>query len=200
MSSEIAGLITKSEEQIVLTEEDHLEVLECARYGEVEDLKYLLSIGCDVNHLDKGGSSALHKAAANGFVEILDVLRLAGARFVANQSGNTPLHFACLTGQSVSAGWLLKNYGSDCNVFAKNLVGKSAFTEATSGGHEEIARMLLAHSSAEPTGSSSRGQSSADAENEDDFGDDVDDAEDDDIDLIEQAEADAEKEQDIQPQ
>ena len=188
MSSEIAGLITKSEEQIVLTEEDHLEVLECARYGEVEDLKYLLSIGCDVNHLDKGGSSALHKAAANGFVEILDVLRLAGARFVANQSGNTPLHFACLTGQS------------DCNVFAKNLVGKSAFTEATSGGHEEIARMLLAHSSAEPTGSSSRGQSSADAENEDDFGDDVDDAEDDDIDLIEQAEADAEKEQNIQPQ
>jgi len=194
MSSSELG--TEKNEEIVLTEEDHLEVLECARYGEVDDLKYLLSIGCDVNHLDNGGSSALHKAAANGFVEILDVLHVAGARFMANHSGNTPLHFACLTGQSIAVNWLIKNYGSECNVFAKNKVGKSAFTEATSGGHEEIARMLLAHSSAEP--SSSLPQSSSEADNDDGFGDDVDDAEDEDIDLINQAEAEAEREKKMQ--
>jgi len=188
---------------IVLTEEDHKEVLECARYNELDDLKYLLSIGCDVNYLDTGGSSALHKAAANGFVEILEVLRQSGARFVSNQSGNTPLHFACLTGQTLAATWLLKNYGSDCNVFAKNKVGKSAFTEATSGGYEEIARLLLSHSSAEPYKSTQNESTASDKQVsgtvvekddhgddiDDAFGEDVDDAEDDDVDLIDEAEA-----------
>ena len=133
-----------------LTAADHAEVLECARHGEAANLAYLLAIGCDVDTRDAGGSTALHKAAANGLVPILEMLGGAGARFVANASGNTPLHFACLTGQREAAAWLLRHFGAAVDVFAKNAVGKSAFTEAAAAGHEDLARLLLEHSSADP--------------------------------------------------
>ena len=60
-----------------LTAADHAEVLECARYGEAANLRYLLAIGCDANTRDASGATALHKAAANGLVPILELL--AGA-------------------------------------------------------------------------------------------------------------------------
>jgi hypothetical protein len=143
-----------------LTASDHAEVLECARYGEAANLRYLLAIGCDPNTRDASGATALHKAAANGLVPILELLAGeggAGAAFVANASGNTPLHFACLTGQREAAAWLLRRFGAAVDVFAKNKAGKSAFTEATTGGHEEIARMLLDHSAASGGAGGGRG-------------------------------------------
>ena len=39
------------------------EVLECARYGEDEDLKEMLRAGGNVNYRDGGGNTALHKGA-----------------------------------------------------------------------------------------------------------------------------------------
>lgn len=49
-----------------ITEEDKLELLECARYGETEDLVALLDAGVEANFCDAGGNTALHKACANG--------------------------------------------------------------------------------------------------------------------------------------
>lgn len=43
-----------------MTEADQ-EVLECARYGEPEDLRALLEGGANVNHRDYGGNTALHR-------------------------------------------------------------------------------------------------------------------------------------------
>jgi hypothetical protein len=137
-------------EPIVLTEEDHREVLECARYGELDDLKELLALGCDSNYKDGGGGTALHKAAANGFVEVAEALKAHGAVYCANESGNTPLHFAGLNGQKAMVEWLLAAYPDAADVYAKNGFGRSAFTEAISAGHEDIARAMLAHKSADP--------------------------------------------------
>ena len=62
-------------------EELNLEVLECARYGEPEDLRNLLVAGADVNFCDDAGNTAMHKAAANGEVECLMVLKEFGGIF-----------------------------------------------------------------------------------------------------------------------
>lgn len=46
----------------------NFEILECSRYGEDEDLHSYLVGGGDANAHDEGGTTALHKAAANGHV------------------------------------------------------------------------------------------------------------------------------------
>lgn len=38
------------------------ETLECARYGEADDLKELLTMGADPNYRDENGTTAMHKA------------------------------------------------------------------------------------------------------------------------------------------
>ena len=54
----------------VLDEELAREFLEYARYGEVDDLRALIQSGdVPVDFADPGGSTALHKAAANGVSE-----------------------------------------------------------------------------------------------------------------------------------
>ena len=37
------------------------EILECARYGEEDELREYLIAGGNVNHKDEGGNTALHK-------------------------------------------------------------------------------------------------------------------------------------------
>ena len=77
-----------------LTEADKLELLECARYGEDDDLKHLLSLGVPVDFQDADGNTALHRACANGHTNAIKILARAGASHKANSSGNTPAHWA----------------------------------------------------------------------------------------------------------
>lgn len=74
------------------------EVLECARYGEDEDLRTLLNAGANVNHLDYLGSTALHRASANGHVLCLSILKEFNAVYKPNLEGNTPAHWAAQNG------------------------------------------------------------------------------------------------------
>ena len=43
-----------------------LELLECARYGELEDMVAQLDAGANLRVCDGGGNTALHRACANG--------------------------------------------------------------------------------------------------------------------------------------
>ena len=43
------------------------------RYGEADEVSALIAAGADVNAVDEGGSSALHKAAANGHAVVVEV-------------------------------------------------------------------------------------------------------------------------------
>lgn len=127
-------------------EEMNAEVLECARYGEDEDLRALLVAGADVNFADVGGSTALHKAAANGEEGCLKVLHEFGAKFTKNGQGNTPAHWAAQNGKSSALKFIVQNFEVD--VLAKNDLGRSILTEAFESKDTESISICLSHDSA----------------------------------------------------
>lgn len=134
---------------VPLTEGDMHEFIECARYGELEDVESYVADGADVNFKGHGGSTALHKAAANGHVEVVRFLASKGAKLLTNESASTPLHWAAMNGQGDTVKLLLELYDDSVDVLAKNSFGRSAMTEALSRGHEDVARQILMHKSAD---------------------------------------------------
>ena len=57
----------------------NMEILECARYGEDDDLRQLLVAGADVNFADDfTGNTAMHRAAANNHLSCLMILKEFG--------------------------------------------------------------------------------------------------------------------------
>lgn len=126
-------------------EEMNQEVLECARYGEHEDLRTLLVHKADVNHTDEAGTTALHKAAANGEIECLKVLKEFGVSHVANDQGNLPIHWAALNGKTDALKYLLENFEVD--VLAKNKLGVSTLTEAFNSKNNDVIALCLEHKS-----------------------------------------------------
>ena len=66
------------------------EILECARYGEYEELAMYIEQGALIDSIDMSGNTALHKACANGEIECIEVLLSKGAKRILNNSGNYP--------------------------------------------------------------------------------------------------------------
>lgn len=148
-------------------EENNMELLECARYGEDEDLKILLEEhGCDVNFTDGSGNTALHRAAANGEAGCIRILKSFGALHTANDSGNTPLRmmfyvslwcsnfiryicvdWAAQNGKEEGVKTLIELYES-IDILAKNIHGRSCLTEAFQSKCTEVIELCLSHSSA----------------------------------------------------
>ncbi len=127
-------------------EEMDQEILECARYGEDEDLNVFLSAGADVNFVDSNGNTAMHKAAANGNVNCMKVLKSFGANYVVNNEGNFPAHWAAQNGKLAALQFLVDNY--DVDMLAKNSVGRSILTEAFASKDEQSIELCLSHPSA----------------------------------------------------
>jgi len=123
------------------------QLRDCARFGELAEVSALLSLGAHVDAADAGGSTALHMAAANGHADVVRALAAAGAALRDNAAGSSALHWAALNGQAATVAALLAAYAGEARVLAKNALGRSALTEAVVKGHDEVARMLLAHSS-----------------------------------------------------
>jgi predicted nicotinamide N-methyase len=123
------------------------ETLECARYGEDDDLRSLLATaGADANYADSNGTTAMHRAAANGQVTCLQVLKEFGALPKGNTEGNLPTHWAALNGQAGALKFLLENFDTD--VLAKNHAGRSTLTEAFQSQNTEVIELCLSHPSA----------------------------------------------------
>jgi ankyrin repeat protein len=98
----------------------HDELMEAARYNDVDVVRAILCIHSTVmvyrqRPPQDGGNTALHMAAANGHVEIIELLLLAAARgpdnssentpslrwhLIPNAAGNTALHWAAANGQT----------------------------------------------------------------------------------------------------
>jgi predicted nicotinamide N-methyase len=128
-------------------EEANRETLECARYGEEDDLRALLmSPGVTANYADDMGTTALHRAAANGEVGCLKILKEFGALHSPNAQGNFPIHWAALNGKAESLRFLFESYEVD--VLAKNAAGRSTLTEAFQSQKPDVIEICLSHNSA----------------------------------------------------
>jgi ankyrin repeat protein len=75
------------------------DLLEAARYNDIDDLRTLASDGLSLHSRDSQGRTALHMAAANGHMTIVEYLISEGVDINAlNDENNAPLHWACLNG------------------------------------------------------------------------------------------------------
>ncbi|KAK3850324.1 hypothetical protein Pcinc_042966, partial [Petrolisthes cinctipes] len=92
----------------------------------LEDAQHWLTSGylADRPH-PKTGATALHVAAAKGYIKVLNLLLEAGADINAKDvDGWTPLHAAAHWGQQEAVEILCENM---CDMDARNFVGQSAF-------------------------------------------------------------------------
>jgi len=89
-----------------------------ARHGQYETIKTLLEHGAKVNHKNKHGRAALHKAATYSGKEVMNLLISYGADVNArDEHQSTPLHQAAML-SNIEAAKALVEHGAD--IFAKN--------------------------------------------------------------------------------
>ena len=119
--------------------------LECARFGELSDLKEALKDApkeFNVNLVDFGGNTALHLASANGFIEVVKYLvnELHCDLNIKNKSGSTPLSWAAFNGQKSVVEFLLEK-GADFDF--RNSNGKKPSELAFDNGYYDVSDILL---------------------------------------------------------
>ncbi|KAI9317530.1 ankyrin repeat-containing domain protein [Dichotomocladium elegans] len=118
------------------------DVIYCARYGELDDLKatnvgpeYLI----EKNDL---GNTPLHMASANNHADVVEYIieqlkawkptEIKAFSNVQNAEGNTPLHWAALNGHLAVVKLLIKNKSE-----------KTPIYEAQQHSHEKVAEFFL---------------------------------------------------------
>lgn len=120
-----------------------------AAAGDIEALVRILHSACDVDHLDEGGESALHLAAAEGHAEAVQVLLARGASHAlvngrANgtiSAGWRPIHCAA-QGPSVEVVALLLTAGADLHAITQRHV--TPLHVAAFNGRLRATKLLLA--------------------------------------------------------
>ncbi|MBI5250657.1 MAG: ankyrin repeat domain-containing protein [Desulfomonile tiedjei] len=123
---------------------DRNALLSASEDGRLEDVKFLVKRGADVNiESPRTGRSPLMRAAENGHLEVVAFLIQNGARVNAQSksSGKTALMRAAQLGHPKVVRLLLDN-GADVNL-KSSATGKTALMRACRCGHHGIAELLL---------------------------------------------------------
>mmetsp|Transcript_36629 Transcript_36629/g.79797 ORF Transcript_36629/g.79797 Transcript_36629/m.79797 type:complete len:176 (-) Transcript_36629:536-1063(-) len=130
------------------------DLIAASRYGDLEDVQQLLGQGVDANGKDNLGRTAIFFAAANGHLEIANMLidkevvrpkdPTIGKRReedvnIANEDGNTALHWACLNGHVEVVRRLLQ---SGASVSALNSSQRTPVDEAISRDFEAVLEVI----------------------------------------------------------
>ena len=78
----------------------NVQFLQVAAEGQTPRIRYLLSLGADLDFRDQYGLTALHHAVVSGFEEAVELLLQLGAEVDASSAGfGTPLSIAVLRGR-----------------------------------------------------------------------------------------------------
>eukprot|EP00038_Savillea_parva_P007305 m.169169 g.169169 ORF g.169169 m.169169 type:complete len:216 (-) comp13065_c0_seq1:236-883(-) len=113
-------------------------------HGDAQEVARLLKEGGPLRlslKTKQWGNTALHRAAAKGNAEILQMLLNAGAKpSAANENGWTPLHDAAFNGHTECVE-LLTAHGAD--IAAKTKDGMSAIVVAKARGHDWLVKVAL---------------------------------------------------------
>ncbi|KAG8348370.1 putative Ankyrin repeats (3 copies) putative Ankyrin repeat [Trypanosoma vivax] len=122
-------------------------LIDCARYndsGDAQDLlRYLTETPSLIDVQDDQGRTAMHAAAANGHMNILEALiAFCPTPDVPNHEGNTALHFAALNNQTAAARFLLTH---GWRASARNAFGKTPIQIIDGKQFEAMELLLLAH-------------------------------------------------------
>jgi ankyrin repeat protein len=105
-------------------------------------IEMLLSAAADIEALTTRGSTPLHCAAENGFVDIVDKLIAAKANVNAvDNEGDSPMSLAAWQGENQVVAALLK---AQAKVNPGSNISQSPLWQAVYGGNTECARLLLA--------------------------------------------------------
>ncbi|KAJ3371903.1 hypothetical protein GGF31_002563 [Allomyces arbusculus] len=139
--------------QTPLAEIDTNEIVLCARYGELPELKEEIArLQHEYPHVSAaallaqpvaGGNTPLHMAAANGHKDIVEYLlqHIAGVSVNAqNEQGNTPMHWCAVNGHDEIAKLLI---AAAADLTLVNHAGRTALYEAQAAQHEKVAVELL---------------------------------------------------------
>ncbi|XP_044506714.1 ankyrin repeat-containing protein P16F5.05c-like [Mangifera indica] len=111
-------------------------LLQAARYDDIDDIISLESAGVSLYSKDSQGRTALHMAAANGHLGIVDYL-VSRERDVnaSNEEKNTPLHWDCLNGHIEVVKLLIL---AGANVSMLNSHERTPMDEAVSRGKMDV--------------------------------------------------------------
>jgi ankyrin repeat protein len=117
-------------------------VADAAMKGDAATVRTLVSKGADVNAAQPDGMTALHWAALNGDVKMMDVLLVAGAatESLTRVGGYTPLHLASSRGHAPGVARLLEA-GSKPKVLTGT--GVQAIHLAAQAGSADAIRFLI---------------------------------------------------------
>lgn len=115
-----------------------------ADQGKIDILKYLIECGIDINcNGGISGGDALHSAARHGYVDIIDILYINGAKLDTSEATKNPLFAAICNGHYEVAKYLVDN-GIDITVSYSigQLENVDAYEYARLFGRTEIASYL----------------------------------------------------------
>lgn len=112
-------------------------------------LKVLVAAKANVNVVDARNRSPLYLAVEMGNITGIQMLLAAGARFIADHEGRTPLHAAVLKGSADIVRTLLpedNEKGREGLISISDHSGETAIHLAAEQGHDDVVEELLKHS------------------------------------------------------